>query len=125
MADGVERCLKCGAQFTPQGDTHQCPSCSSNATIGLGAASEMKEPPRAEKTSRSSGVKCPACGTDMVLGLLQEMSLIDRTIGHPVLTWRKQALWSKGYYVDAYACPRCGRVEVRIPEPDLRESPIA
>jgi endogenous inhibitor of DNA gyrase (YacG/DUF329 family) len=109
----------------PISDSYQCPKCHSNATLNLKGLKEFEESPSKEggKTPHVKTRKCVICGADMVYGFLQEKTPLT-IISLLALSWRKSVAFSRGYFVDAYACPGCGKVEMWLNGSDLQENPI-
>jgi predicted RNA-binding Zn-ribbon protein involved in translation (DUF1610 family) len=119
------RCLKCGTQFTPKIGEYQCPKCNSNSTISLRGLKEIEESGERQREINPRRTRnCPNCGAEMINGFLQERAPFT-LIRIPVLMWRKGDLWTRGYIVDAYACPSCGKVDVWLNDSDLRENPVS
>jgi predicted RNA-binding Zn-ribbon protein involved in translation (DUF1610 family) len=114
MVTSIWKCHSCGEFFVPANQQFKCPVCG-----GISA-------PSSDYDSDKDGLwepeikkdyQCPECKETMRLGYLVETnSLIQVTTLFEGLYWTADELGTIGTRVPlkAYACPKCGNVDIRI-----------
>lgn len=117
----IWHCNSCKTNFTPTPPNYSCPECRSNMTV----PGEVKEYQSLEKRVEMrqgptySIQKCSSCGTIMHRGILNQ-NLVDvhAFFDHDtVISWAREGFIPDGVDVIAYACPQCGKIEMRLRNP--------
>lgn len=113
-------CKSCGHQFHPQIDNFSCPECGRANTIPV----DLKIPERKRTGKLHVTTECLDCGGVMYKGFLENADSpfqLTTIFSENFWTPRRSGEIGNRLSVSAFACTDCGRIDLKVVEPEKIE----